>query len=144
VSTAADAFGAPITETIGGREVVFPRLNMADYAEIEAAVRTERTERVKASAKLAGLDGDRLASFLADRLGLDVTVYDVNASLDTRAGARRALALSLKRAGSDADPESVIEPLGILDACRLAREVVGFVKRKAATPNETGGQPDPL
>jgi hypothetical protein len=139
--SATDAFNAPVED----RGHTFARLLMDDYAQLENTVRQRAVARAKVLLDECGIKGQDRFVALARVEQQEVSIYDVDALLNCHDGAKRALALALRRAGTDAaQVDPIVSKYDIISAIDLARELVGFKVREKpktesnADPNVQG------
>jgi hypothetical protein len=116
------------TDLEGSDGTKFPRLRMKDYAELESAVRTNRSAVHTSLLNTAGLTApSEKFVVLRDALAKDIAPEDVWDFLASRDGARRALAASLARAGrTGAEAADVIDAMPVREAVRIARAVTFY------------------
>lgn len=137
-------YAPPITERFGGEDVAFPRLLMREYAVLENQVRSNHAAKVRQWADESGLRGKDRAEYFAQNDAMFVTDGMVAGYLRTNDGARKALELSLTKAGKT--PEQIValfEGREALDAFNLAMALVGFALR-VTLEDVVGGDPRPL
>ena len=140
MSSVAVAMASPIDDN----GVLFARLVLEDYGVLEEKIRTERRSLLRQRLDECNISGaDRLAAFAQlDRH--EVSVYDVDDYLQTYAGAKKALELSLRRQGkTEAEAAEVLKHYPFIEAVKLARELIGFEKR-AAKKGDDKGEKSPL
>jgi hypothetical protein len=131
--SASNAFGSKIVR--GGVE--YPRLRTKEYGELESACRAKRRAILQSLLSDAGVTAPQ-EKFVAmkDALSSDVGFGDVDDYLGTYDGAKRAFKLSLSQDGkTEEQVNEVFGKFGVIDAIRLARDLVGWTVE---------GQPDPL
>jgi hypothetical protein len=139
--SASDAFASDVPY----RGVVWSKLRMSDYGQLENAVRAQRNALVRALVKECGITGPESFGILNDQLK-PVTYYNVNEYLFTREGAEKALTLSLARKGVEGDAlAAAIEPLDMVTARNLAAYLTGFRKsiEDEGAPVDGEHKPDP-
>lgn len=132
-------------ESIGGEDVVFPVLTVAQYEQVEQLARLgKRAEFAKYAdeSKLTGTDRFKaLCEVRPDHVDPNV----VASYIETLDGTRKVLSLSLIASGKSAEQAAAaVERLDFLDALNLAKSLVRFSKRLRPGMKSAEEAQDPL
>jgi hypothetical protein len=141
MSDASDAFASPVVRD----GIEWPRLTMRDYGVLEQAVREHLQAVTREMLDECEITGKERLDQLRQSLSMPVTVAHVDVALQTERFVRKALEMSLKKAGkTGADAAALIDALDPYSASELARILIGFLELRPFSPaNRQGGTGSP-
>ncbi len=132
------------SETFGDDTVDMPALSTKEYEQIESTVRANRRAELTGYLTECKIAGAERFVALRDARPDSVTIAQVWSYLETLDGARKAIRLSLIKAGKSEEQANVlIERLDFPDAANLALALVRFAERREK-PAKEGKDESPL
>lgn len=122
--SAASAFASPVVRKVGDRDVTFKRLCMAEYGVLESTVMERKREVERAILNECQIVGKERAEALRVLEARGASYFDVASYLDTSAGTRKAIFLSLGNNAAAAEEVLAVIPFG--EANILVGELAGM------------------